>query len=90
MALARQFFEGSSHGMVPGFSMQHPADLTRMSETNARPGMNQAWAIEQQQMRAYEESAKAAWATEFSSAPQTSSSAHPIQQGIPGRPECMS
>ncbi|KAF8973077.1 hypothetical protein BDZ97DRAFT_1900894 [Flammula alnicola] len=90
LALARQFFEGgsSSHGMTPGFSMQYPPELMRMNEMNARPGLSEAWALEQQQqMRAYEESAKSAWAAEFSNAPQQSSSPSPLQQNIPGGPE---
>lgn len=41
-----------------------------MSDINAHPGINEAWALEQQQqMRAYEESSKGTWAAEFSSPP---------------------
>lgn len=78
--------------MAPGFSMQqHPLDLSRMNELNTRPGMSEAWAIEQQQqMRAYEESAKASWASEFTPAPQANISVPQIQQGVPGRSECTS
>ncbi|KAF8904432.1 peroxisome targeting signal receptor [Gymnopilus junonius] len=79
LALARQFFEGSSagHGMTPGFSMQYPAEFSRMREANPHLPMNESWVIEQQQqMRAYEETAaKAAWAAEFGAVPQTNSSA---------------
>ena len=59
-----------------------------MSEINARPGINEPWALEQHQMRAYEESSKAAWAAEFGSPPQLHSPPPPVQQSIPGRPEC--
>ena len=60
-----------------------------MSEINAHPGINETWALEKQhQMRAYEESSKAAWAAEFGSPPQIHSPPPPVQQGIPGRPEC--
>lgn len=75
--------------MAPGFSMQHPLDISRMNEPNSRPGMNEAWAIEQQQqMRVYEDSAKASWATEFGQTPQANLSIPQMQQGVPGRSEC--
>ncbi|KDR75164.1 hypothetical protein GALMADRAFT_249106 [Galerina marginata CBS 339.88] len=91
LALARQFFEGTSsgHGMAPGLSMQYPPDFTRMAEMNGRPGMSEAWATEQQQqMRAYEESAQAAaWAAEFGNAPQSHSSTPTVRQSMLGMPE---
>jgi len=60
-----------------------------MSEISAHPGINEAWALEQQQqMRAYEESSKGAWAAEFGSPSQIHSPSLPVQQSIPGRPEC--
>ena len=69
--------------------MPHHLELARLSEINAHPGINEPWALEQQhQMRAYEQSSKAAWAAEFGSPPQIHSPPPPVQQGIQGRPEC--
>lgn len=78
--------------MAPGFSMQYPAEFSRMHEANPHLRMNEKWAIEQQQqMRAYEETtAKAAWAAEFGSAPQSGSSASVLHTNSPAISECMS
>ncbi|CAA7261729.1 unnamed protein product [Cyclocybe aegerita] len=86
IALARQFFEGNSsgHAMAPAFSMPHPAELARINEMAARPGISEHWALEQQQMRGLDDPAKAAaWATEFGNTPQASV-APTAQQNIAG------
>ncbi|KAJ3514122.1 hypothetical protein NLJ89_g2562 [Agrocybe chaxingu] len=87
IALARQFFEGNSsgHAMAPVFSVPHPAELARINEMVARPGISEHWGLEQQhQMRGLDDSTKAAaWATEFRNAPQASV-AHTVQQNIAG------
>lgn len=74
--------------------MQYPPELARMSEMsmNGRPGMSDAWALEQQQqLRALEESAaNGAWAAEFGNVPQQSSAGPSVQQAMPGRQECTS
>jgi len=73
--------------------MPHGAEFSRLHEMNARPGMSEAaWAMEQQQqMRAYEESAaNSAWAAEFGNAPQASAAPSiQQQQNGPERAECM-
>jgi len=79
--------------MSSGYTMQYPPELARMSEMNinGRPGMSDAWALEQQQLRALEESAaKVAWAAEFGNVPQQSSAGPSVQQAMPGRQECTS
>ena len=68
--------------------MPHHLEIARMSDINAHPSINEAWALEQQHMRTYEQSSKAAWAAEFGSPPQIHSPTPPVQQSIPGRPEC--
>lgn len=77
--------------MSSGYTMQYPPELAHMSEMNinGRPGMSDAWALEQQQLRALEESAaNGAWAAEFGNVPQQSSAGPSVQQAIPGRQEC--
>ena len=59
-----------------------------MSEINGHPAIHEAWALEQQQQMHYEESSKPAWAAEFGNSPQIHSPPPPVQQSIPGRPEC--
>jgi len=79
--------------MGHGHPIQYPADFGRMNEINVRPGMNEAWALEQQHMRALEENAKTNWATEFGNSPQSNASASSTsvpQQAILGRPDCKS
>ncbi|KAF9050007.1 peroxisome targeting signal receptor [Panaeolus papilionaceus] len=92
LALARQFFDPHAHsqGLMPAFPGHHPQDLAHMGEMPARPGMNEAWALEQQQhqFRQMDDSAKTAgWANEFSHAGPANTSAAHIHDHVQARPD---
>ncbi|PPQ98774.1 hypothetical protein CVT24_003332 [Panaeolus cyanescens] len=94
LALARQFFDphAQNQGMMPAFAAHHPQDFAHMGPIQGRPGMSEAWAIEQQhQFRALEDSGKASgWANEFHHADPVNVSATPMQDHAQARPEFQS
>jgi hypothetical protein len=96
IAMARQFFEGSSQGSNAGPSFATPhhlpnAEIVRMGEINSRAGLdfNEAWAKEQQSHKLAEDGAvHAAWAAEFGSGSQRSLPGPFAQHEMSVRPNC--
>jgi hypothetical protein len=101
IGLARQFFEGNSHGPPEklGFSAHPhlpPAELARIGEINGRGlgGVNlmEAWAREQQRPQFVDDrnaQVPHIWATEYGdSPPAVSSGPSTHQQDIASHPEC--